>query len=119
MTINYTKTIKHLDGNDEVYPDNTKEIYIDSSVKVVNLSDEEEFSDEAEYNISSIKVVDKACNISEKKDIYYIFDTEPPTKSIDGLEEGKLYYNTDRQIQIKTEDINLDTAKVTVFKNGE
>lgn len=119
MTINYTKIIKHLDGNDEVYADNTKEIYIDSSVKVVNLSDEAEFSDEAEYNISSIKVVDKACNVSEKNDIDYTFDTEPPTKSIEGLEEGKLYYNTDRQIKVKTEDVNLDTAKVTIFKNGE
>lgn len=119
MTIKYTKTIKHLDGNDEVYADNTKEICIDSNVKVVNLSDEAEFSDEAEYNISSIKVVDKAFNISEKEDIDYTFDTEPPTKSIEGLEEGKLYYNTDRQIKVKTEDVNLDTAKVTVFKNGQ
>ena len=119
ISITYVKTIKHLDGNDEVFPEETKYIDIDSSDKVINLSDLDEFKQEAQYKILSIKAIDKVGNESEKKDVEYTVDTEAPTKSIDGLEDGKLYYNSDRTININTEDVNLDNAKVTIFKNGE
>lgn len=119
ISITYTKIVKHLDKEDEVFADNVKCIELDSNDVKINLSDLDEFNEQADYKISSLKVVDKAGNESEKKDINFTFDTDAPTKVIDGIDDEKLYYNSDRNITINTEDIDLDTVKVTIYKDGE
>lgn len=121
ISIVYKKTIKQLDGNDEESNEVTKCIDIDSPHKIIKLSDFDEFNDEAGYTISEIKAVDKVGNESRQENIKYTVDKNPPVRSIDGLEDGKLYYNTDRTITVNTEDVNLDkdSVKFTITKNGE
>ncbi|ADU31807.1 Ig-like domain-containing protein [Evansella cellulosilytica] len=85
-----------------------------NSGKVSRLS--HTFADDGLYTIA-ITATDKAGNGPVTQNVTFTIDKTNPQIEITGV-DNEAYYNTDRAVQVRITDRNLDINRVTVTRNG-
>lgn len=104
---------------EKITPDN-KTTSIDLSFpltgEVTEVNYGNEFADDAIYNIN-VSISDYAGIAGNSQSVKFVTDKTSPSISVEGIENDQ-YYNMDRYLVIKNNDVNHNINKITIKRNG-
>lgn len=104
---------------EKITPDN-KTTSIDLSFpltgEVTEVNYGNEFVDDAIYNIN-VSISDYAGIAGNSQSVKFVTDKTSPSISVEGIENDQ-YYNMDRYLVIKNNDVNHNINKITIKRNG-
>ncbi|WP_294188826.1 hypothetical protein [uncultured Clostridium sp.] len=104
---------------EKITPDN-KTTSIDLSFpltgEVTEVNYGNEFADDAIYNIN-VSISDYAGIAGNSQSVKFVTDKTSPSISVEGIENDQ-YYNMDRYLVIKNNDVNHNINKIIIKRNG-
>lgn len=104
---------------EKITPDN-KTTSIDLSFpltgEVTEVNYGNEFADDAIYNLN-VSISDYAGIAGNSQSVKFVTDKTSPSISVEGIENDQ-YYNMDRYLVIKNNDVNHNINKITIKRNG-
>lgn len=113
VNVSYVKTVTNEYGEDS-----SEEIFLDPYYISQKIDEYviDEFRDDAKYQVS-ITAKDKAGNEKRVQTIEFYTDHTKPSVEINGVDEGE-HYNRDKEVTIKTYDVNQNVNEIIVTKDG-